>query len=262
MHLKRTICGTLPAGMLFVLFVIPLIAWLWLHLPWLTQNNIEVFWVFLAVLPEYLAISFISSVVATIIASCLAMLHFISRAKLRIWLTTTMSVPLLIGFLARNYAWLGLLNYFGSALDTTLAYNTAAVVLVMATVFIPFAYFIVIQGMGSIHDNQLEAAVTLGCDEPKVFRAVVFPIALKTALIAWAICFVLALSYFITPTMIGGGKTDFLGNLLLEELHDLGNFQNASHLAILYLITSALPTIPLIYYLSRTKSIFHEFRMN
>ncbi len=152
-------------------------------------------------------------------------------------------MPLAVGFLARNYSWIGVLSgndtvsslglYYLQA--EKLLYTKEAVVLVMAYIFIPFAYFILKNAFDAIRVEEIEAAVVLGATDAEVVLKVLFPRTLRQAAIGIVLIFAIALGYFVTPRMLGGGKVDMVGNLVWNYAN-LGQFAMASRISFWFLL--------------------------
>ena len=109
--------------------------------------------------------------------------------------------------------------------------------MVMATVFTPFCYFIVLQGLSALAIEPLQAARTLGASDRTIFWRVVLPSLRPAQIIAFLLSTILAVGYFITPRLIGGGNVQFVGNVVEALLDDIGSVFDASLLAFLLFVS-------------------------
>lgn len=250
----------LPALLVAVLLAAPLISW---ALTTLQRDPVipphQVFW---SVFPRTVGLSAFAAGAAVMAGASVACLYVFSSPTLRRCLTFLMTVPLLVGYLARNYSWLGLLSSLSGdqsipplrELGDALLYNSAGVVVVTATVFIPFAFFLTLQGFTGVKTEMFAAAQTLGCSNWKTLRSVLLPLVSRHIAIACGLCFVLALGYFVTPRMIGGGNQDFIGNEVLRVLAKPGDVGTASWIALDFLLLSAVPIGVLVWYSYRRRT--------
>lgn len=173
-----------------------------------------------------------------------------------------MVLPLLMGLLARNYSWIGLLSnpgIIGSSgrvlFGSGFLYSIGAIIVVMVCIFVPVSFFILIQGARAIRTVQIDAARTLGVPDWKIVFKVLIPLTTRAALLAFCFTFSLAVGFFVTPNMIGGGKYDFIGNAILMYV-DLGSFEVASSLGVIFLGIMIIPSIGIaLYALKRRKLI-------
>ncbi len=220
-----------------------------------------------SLLSDTVAISIGASLIALLLGGSTALLYAFSGRRMRSLLRFCMTLPLIIGFLARNYAWLGFLSYLsgrastlpgGMLLGNFLLYEQSGVVLVMATVFIPFVFFIVLEGVGAVKREHFEAARTLGASDTRSFLAITLAIPARSYVSGFFIAAVLSLGYFVTPAMIGGGKQDFIGNGVITLLHTLGDSGAASVLALYLLLTALIPVLGATLFSSRRRRLLTE----
>lgn len=162
-------------------------------------------------------------------------------------LTGLVAWPLVVGLLARNYSWIALLQlaegpagYAGVqtgliALVMPGLYTKTAVLVVLTYVFVPIAYICLLQGLMWIPAVQIESATLLGAGKWQLLRRILLPLSTRSAGLAALLIFFSAAGYFVTPAMIGGGKYDMLGNIVLSYV-GLGDFRAASAVSVGLLI--------------------------
>ena len=135
-------------------------------------------------------------------------------------------LPMWMNFLLRTYAWMsllennGLINRFLSllGLPTLSLINTqGAVVLGMVYNFLPFMVLPIYNVLIKLDGSLLEAARDLGANSATVFRKVVFPLSMPGIVSGITMVFVPAVSTFIISTMLGGGLSLLVGDLIEKQ---------------------------------------------
>jgi spermidine/putrescine transport system permease protein len=184
--------------------------------------------------PLYAAIllrSFFMAAAATVICVLLGfpLALFISRAGARKALYLQLVIlPFWTSFLVRTYAWLFLLRDTGlvnTALQKLgviheplpLLYNNGAVLLGLVYGYLPFMVLPVYAILEKLDPALLEAAADLGARPFRALMRVTVPLS-KPGLIAGSILvFVPCLGAYLTPDLMGGGKTVMIGNLVQNQ---------------------------------------------
>jgi len=208
------------------------------------HSRVHVSRIYLAQIGTTLSMSLGSAIGAALLGGCVAFLAAFSRPRTTRMLAFFMTLPLLVGFVARNYSWIGLLSHFYAgplAFIGRLQDSAVGVLVVMSVVFTPFAYFIISQGTMRLQPEYFASARTLGATDARAFCVIALPLVLPSVGIAIGTTFILGLGYFITPQLIGGGNVPFIGNGVVRLLNDLGDVAAASRLAIALLLTVLLP---------------------
>jgi spermidine/putrescine transport system permease protein len=154
---------------------------------------------------------------------------FISRAGPRKSLYLQLVIlPFWTSFLVRTYAWLfllrdtGLINTVLQKLRLThqplpLLYNDGAVLLGLVYGYLPFMVLPIFAILEKLDPALLEAAADLGARPMRALLRVTLPLA-KPGLAAGSILvFVPCLGAYLTPDLMGGGKTVMIGNLVQNQ---------------------------------------------
>ncbi len=141
-------------------------------------------------------------------------------------------VPFWISVLTRAFGWLALLSNRG-LLNTwleaaglissplSLSRNEASVVLGMTHMMIPFAAIPLASAMRAVDERVLLAARGLGASRARIFWRVFVPMTRSGVIGAALIVFVFALGFFVTPAILGGGRS-----IMASELVYLRMFQS------------------------------------
>jgi spermidine/putrescine transport system permease protein len=175
--------------------------------------------------------SFAMAAAATAICAVLGfpLALFISRAGARKSLYLQLVIlPFWTSFLVRTYAWLfllrdtGLVNTVLQRAGLThgplpLLYNDGAVLLGLVYGYLPFMVLPVFAILEKLDPALLEAAADLGARPFRALMRVTLPLA-KPGLVAGSILvFVPCLGAYLTPDLMGGGKTVMIGNLVQNQ---------------------------------------------
>jgi len=207
-------------------------------------------------------VSAISASLAVLSAFPLALHWRLSGYRMRRAFVFLMVTPLIMGLLARNYSWIGMLSSqtwlssmgWISLGGASILYTLASVCLVMTCVFVPVAFFMMIQGICSVSLEHIDAARALGVPDWKIIFVVILPLTRRAALLAFAFIFAMASGFFITPRMIGGGKYDFISNAILLYVN-LGSFGDASSVALTFFAIMLLPIAVIVCYAVRLRHL-------
>ena len=157
-------------------------------------------------------------------------------------------LPFWTNFLVRTYAWILLFNNAGwinQALQglglidepIPMLYTEPAVVVGLLYMYLPLMILPLYSSLAS-RDPQLgEAATNLGASPFRVFRTVTLPLSLPGVLTGCVFVFVPAMSNFIIPELIGGGKTVLIGNLIRDQFLKARDWPFGSTLALVLTVS-------------------------
>jgi putative spermidine/putrescine transport system permease protein len=87
-----------------------------------------------------------------------------------------------------------------------------------------------------IPDSLLEASSDLGGKGSVTLRRVVLPLALPGIVAGSIFTFALTLGDFITPILIGGAGSSFIGNVIYSNIGVAGNLPFAAALAVVPIV--------------------------
>jgi putative spermidine/putrescine transport system permease protein len=154
------------------------------------------------------------------------MARFASR-RMRAALFVLVLLPLWSSYLVRIYAWRtilaknGALNWALNAIglpDANIAYTNWAMWIVFSYVWLPFMILPVYSALERIPDNYLEASQDLGAKGSRTLRSIILPLALPGIVAGSIFTFSLTLGDFITPALVGGAGSSFIGNIVEEQV--------------------------------------------
>jgi putative spermidine/putrescine transport system permease protein len=154
-------------------------------------------------------------------------------------------VPLWTSYLVRVYAWRlilahdGILNWtlhelgFGGV---NIAYSNWAMWVVFSYLWLPFMILPVWVAFERVPASFLEASADLGARGWTTFRRVLLPIVLPGIVAGSIFTFSLTLGDFITPTLVGGAGSDFIGNVVYSSVGIANNVPFAAAFATIPLL--------------------------
>ena len=150
----------------------------------------------------------------------------LARPRTRTLLFVLVLLPLWSSYLVRIYAWRlilsadGVLNWVlgGVGLHLGIAYTNWAMWIVFSYVWLPFMVFPVYAALERIPDSYLEASGDLGAGGWRTFRSVILPLALPGVVAGSIFTFSLTLGDYVTPLLVGGADSSFIGNIVYENI--------------------------------------------
>jgi spermidine/putrescine transport system permease protein len=154
---------------------------------------------------------------------------FISRAGKRKNLYLQLVVlPFWTSFLVRTYAWLFILRDTGlvnTVLQSAglihsplpLLYNDGAVLLGLVYGYLPFMILPLYASLEKIEPALLEAAADLGARPLRAIWRIVVPLARQGIIAGSILVFIPCLGSYLTPDLMGGGKSVMIGNLIQNQ---------------------------------------------
>jgi len=154
---------------------------------------------------------------------------FISRAGKRKNLYLSLVIlPFWTSFLVRTYAWMFLLRDTGLVNSTLqklgiihdplpLLYNDGAVILGLVYGYLPFMVLPLFGTLERLDRNLLEAAADLGARPWATLLRVVLPLSAPGIRAGVILVFIPCLGAYLTPDLLGGGKSVMIGNLIQNQ---------------------------------------------
>jgi spermidine/putrescine transport system permease protein len=161
-------------------------------------------------------------------------------------------VPFWTSFLIRIFAWKTLLHPEGAfksflvALhlidpDTTLLYNSGAVLLVMVYTLLPFAILPIYAASSKFNFQLMEAAMDLGASKRQSFFKIFVPGIRKGILTAMVMVFIPAIGAYVIPDLVGGSNSEMIGNKIAQRTFIDRNLPLASALSALLALAILIP---------------------
>jgi len=172
----------------------------------------------------------------------------LATPRLRTMLFVAILLPLWASYLARVYAWLlifthdGVLNWtlgrFGIS-AVNLIYSNKAVFIVFCYVWLPFMIIPVYAALERIPPSHIEASQDLGGRTWRTLWSVILPFVLPGLVAGSIFTFSLTLGDFITPILIGGTGSSFIGNVIEGNVGIANNVPFAAAMALVPIVIMA-----------------------
>ncbi|MCX0397134.1 ABC transporter permease [Clostridium perfringens] len=154
-------------------------------------------------------------------------------------------LPMWMNFLLRTYAWMAilgrdglintLLGYIGIG-PIKMLYTDGAILLGMVYNFLPFMVIPIYTVLIKIDKNLVNAAYDLGANKAQAFKKIILPLSIPGIISGITMVFMPAVSNFVIPSLLGGGKYMLVGNLIEQQFTTIGNWNFGSALSIFMMI--------------------------
>ena len=169
----------------------------------------------------------------------------IAPKRLQAALFVAVLIPLWSSYLVRVFAWRlilakdGILNWSLEQVGLgaiNIGYSNWAMWIVFSYIWLPFMILPVWAAIERVPDSVLEASADLGARGWRSFRLVLLPLILPGILAGSIFTFSLTLGDFITPTLVGGAGSTFIGNVVYQEVGISNNVPFAAAFATVPLV--------------------------
>ncbi len=152
--------------------------------------------------------------------------------------------PLLVGIVIRSYGWTILLGNNGvinrtlrdlGLIDSPLPlmYNGLGIVIALTHVLLPFMILPIMSAIQGIDPAVELAARSLGASRATVFRRVTLPLSLPGVQAGCILVFILSLSAYVTPALIGGLRVKTVSVSVVDAMIDSFQWPFGSALALI-----------------------------
>ncbi len=154
-------------------------------------------------------------------------------------------LPMWMNFLLRTYAWMailkknGFLNMFLEFLGLptiNLLFTDGAVLLGMVYNFLPFMVLPIYTVLSKIDKSIVEAAGDLGADDQTVLRKIIIPLSIPGVMSGITMVFMPAVSTFVISSLLGGGRSVLIGNLVEQQFLSVNNWNFGSAISVVLMI--------------------------
>ena len=198
--------------------------------------------IYLEVLRKSLVLGLISVAICLLLGYTLA--YIISRFKdsTQDLLILLVTIPMWINTLLRTYAWIsmlsdnGLFNKFLRLFGlegVSFMYTDFAVMVGLISDMLPFMVIPIHASIRKIDKSLLEAAHDLGASNRQTFWRVTFKMSIPGVINGVMMTFLLSISTFVIPKLLGGGQYVLIGNLIENQFISVGNWNFGSAISII-----------------------------
>lgn len=153
--------------------------------------------------------------------------------------------PLLISTVVRTYGWMvilgdngwlnGLLRLLGLP-TLKLANDYPAVVIGLTQIMMPYMALCLISGFGRVDPTLEDAAESLGATPMRRFWRITLPLSLPGVALGCMLTFVIAVSAYVTPALLGGGRVFLIATEIYTQALETLNWPLASAMSVLLLV--------------------------
>ena len=157
--------------------------------------------------------------------------------------------PLLVGVVIRSFGWMvlladqGLINSLVRRSGLApggfkLMYNEFGVLVGTVHIFLPFMVLSIAGALENIAPDLPLAARSLGASSTKVFWRIVMPLSLPGVFAGCLLVFVLTVSSYVIPVLLGGFKVITTPLLVVQTAIDVSNWPGAAAQAVVLFAAS------------------------
>ena len=212
--------------------------------------------------------SFYIAIITTLITLGLGypLAYFIAKSppSRRNALIFALMIPFWTNFLIRTYAWLTLLRTHTGLINVTLMNlgilhkplplygNDFAIVLGLVYGWLPVMVLPIYAALERLDESLLEAARDLYASSGKAFWRVTWPLSIPGVVAGSMLVFIPSLGAFVTPAILGGGKSLMIGNIISNQFLGAHDWPFGSALSMVMMIAMLIAT--LIYFRWTKKS--------
>jgi putrescine transport system permease protein len=165
-------------------------------------------------------------------------------------------LPFWTSFLIRVYAWINILQRDGLLNEVLLAMHLidaprawlasdTAIDIGVVYSYLPFMVLPLYAALEKIDPALLEAAADLGCPRWRAFWQVTVPLTRAGIAAGALLCFIPIVGEFVIPDLLGGSRSQMIGQTLWTEFFSNRDWPVASALAAMLLI---LLLVPILFY--------------
>jgi spermidine/putrescine transport system permease protein len=217
-----------PLGIVVVYSLLTRGAYGGFSLPWTAESYTRLIDpLYLPILLRSFWIAGISTLLCLLLGFPLALFISRSGARRNLYLSLVM-LPFWTSFLVRTYAWMfllrdtGLINSILMKLGLVhdplpLLYNDGAVTIGLVYSYLPFMVLPLYGTLERLDRSLLEAAADLGATPWAALTRVVIPLCTPGIRAGAILVFIPCLGAYLTPDLLGGGKSEMIGNLIQNQ---------------------------------------------
>ena len=121
-----------------------------------------------------------------------------------------------------------------------LVHNMTGTVIGMTHILLPFLILPLYASMRAIDPDYVRAAASLGASPVRAFWQVFLPLSLPGLVAGLLLVFVLCLGFYVTPALLGGGKTYLVAMKIEQNVNTYFAWGASSSLAVVLLVSVGL----------------------
>ena len=184
----------------------------------------------------------VTTVICLVVGYPLAYIIAKCREEVQGLLILGVTIPTWINMLLRTYAWMNLLADHGivnNILDKlglgplSLMYTDFSVILGMVCNFLPFMIIPIHTSLSKMDHSLIEAAYDLGANPVQTFQKIILKMSMPGVLNGCLMVFLMSISTFVIPKLLGGGQYVLIGNLIESQFISVGDWNFGSAISLL-----------------------------
>jgi putative spermidine/putrescine transport system permease protein len=196
------------------------------------------------------------TLICLILGYPLAYLYIRANGRWQTRLTFLIMLPLLTSIVVRTFAWIvilgreGLINSTLQAIGLIdqplqLLFSHTGVIIALSQIMLPFMILPLTAAMVRIDLRLLDASMSLGAGAWRTFFQVFVPLSLPGVISGCLLVFAIAISAFVTPSIIGGGKVLYMPNIIYQQSVFLLDWNFAAAISAILLVTVIVVVVSL-----------------
>lgn len=205
--------------------------------------------VYVSVFAKSLQIGLIATGICLVLAYPMA--YFIAKCSDSVQdiLILLVTIPMWINTLLRTYAWISLLADNGivnSLLEmlgldrVTMMYTNFSVIIGLVCDLLPFMIIPIHTSLAKMDYSLVEAAGDLGANRIQTFTKVTLKLSLPGVINGVTMVFVLSISSFVIPVLLGGHQFVLIGNLIENQFISVGDWNFGSAISVILAVAILL----------------------
>ena len=152
------------------------------------------------------------------------------------------TIPMWINTLLRTYAWISLLSDNGiinslfkllGLNQQTMMYTNFSVVMGLVCDLLPFMVIPIHTSLAKMDHSLVEAASDLGANRFQTFTKVILKLSLPGVINGVSMVFLLSISSFVIPQLLGGHQFVLIGNLIENQFISVGDWNFGSSISFI-----------------------------
>ena len=152
------------------------------------------------------------------------------------------TIPMWINTLLRTYAWISLLSDNGiinslfkllGLNQQTMMYTNFSVVMGLVCDLLPFMVIPIHTSLAKMDHSLVEAASDLGANRFQTFTKVILKLSLPGVINGVSMVFLLSISSFVIPQLLGGHQFVLSGNLIENQFISVGDWNFGSSISVI-----------------------------
>lgn len=197
---------------------------------------------YLNVILKSFKLGIITTVICLVLGYPLAFMISRYSEKVQNILIMLVTIPMWINLLLRTYAWMNLLadngiinhilEYLGIG-SISMMYTDFSVILGLVCNFMPFMIIPIHTSLSKMDRSLIEAAYDLGANKIQTFCKVIWQLSIPGVLNGIMMVFLMAISSFVIPKLLGGGQYMLIGNLIESQFISVGNWNFGSAISLI-----------------------------